>query len=277
VVRREEVDARTIGPDLAERVLDRFGFDEPPAVDAAGLDALYRAWGRHVPFDNVRKLIALHSGDTGPLPGLDAADFLETWLRHGTGGTCWPSANALHAFVTACGFDSRLIAASMMDTGEPSHGTTIVTVGSAEWLVDSSMLTDAALPLSPTASTAIDDAVHPTTATPVPEGWLIAFATSVAGGDIACRTLGTSAVDHDFYLARYEVSRTWSPFNEHVDATRNDLDGLTRVSGEGRRRRDATGTTETPLEVDGIRGALVAELGFSEEIVDRLASVLPAF
>jgi len=122
-------------------VLEALGFREAPPVDLDGLTAVYAAWCARVPFDNVRKLIALHGGASGPLPGLGADDFFDAWLTHRTGGTCWPSANALHALLDSVGFDSRRVTASMFDQGEPSHGTTIVLLDGHEHLVDSSMLT----------------------------------------------------------------------------------------------------------------------------------------
>ena len=121
-------------------MLDRLGFSAPPPVDLDGLTAVYGAWCSRVPFDNLRKLIALHGGEPGPLPGLGAEDFFDAWLAHGTGGTCWPSANALHALLDSSGF-TRRVTASMFDQGERSHGTTIVTLEGVEHLVDSSMLT----------------------------------------------------------------------------------------------------------------------------------------
>src|SRR5438477_9902750 len=100
---------------LVERVLERFGIRSAPAPDHVGLHTIYAAWCTHVPFDNVRKMIALRTDDTGPLPGGDAEDFLATWLAHGTGGTCWPSSNALFALVDALGFDARRVTGSMGD------------------------------------------------------------------------------------------------------------------------------------------------------------------
>lgn len=92
-------------------------------LDADGLRRIYQAWCRSVPFDNVRKLIVLHGDPGAPLPGMDAEEFFTAWLQHGCGGTCWPSATALHALLAAVGFDPRLVAASMGDAGVPMHGT----------------------------------------------------------------------------------------------------------------------------------------------------------
>lgn len=97
-------------PDMVESVLERLGFDSAPSIDAEGLTAMYRGWCRSVPFDNTLKLIALHGPGDGPLPGMDAEGFFRSFLRHGTGGTCWPTTNAIDALARACGFRSRLVA-----------------------------------------------------------------------------------------------------------------------------------------------------------------------
>ena len=47
---------------LIDRVLERLGFGTPPAIDLDGLSGLYAAWCARVPFDNVRKIIALRTG-----------------------------------------------------------------------------------------------------------------------------------------------------------------------------------------------------------------------
>jgi len=83
--------------DLLEQVLSRLGLSDRPAPTLDGLQTLYAAWCRKVPFDNVRKLIHLHDHTPGPLPGDDPAEFLTAWLTYGTGGTCWAGNGALHA------------------------------------------------------------------------------------------------------------------------------------------------------------------------------------
>ena len=107
----------TISENLRLRVAKRLGLEPRLETNIQGLYALYGAWCRKVPFDNVRKLIALRTGDAGPLPGGDATDFLENFLEHGTGGTCWSSSNALFELATAFGFRARRISGSMRDLG----------------------------------------------------------------------------------------------------------------------------------------------------------------
>ena len=137
----------SLAPSLRGRAVARLGLPPVVPVDLDGLRAVYAAWCLNVPFDNVRKLVALRTGDTGPLPGTDAADFLENFLEHGTGGTCWSSSNALFEVVASYGFDARRVAGSMRDLGVPGHGTIKVRLNAQDWLVDSSMLIMHPIPL----------------------------------------------------------------------------------------------------------------------------------
>ena len=264
-------------PDLAETVLDRFGFDDSPSIDAAGLAELYRRWCRSVPFDNTIKLIALYGEASAPedsLPGMDAEEFLRSWLAQGTGGTCFPSANALHALALACGFDSRLLAASMADIGEPTHGTTVVTIGEEEWLIDTSMLTDEPLLLSGEDTTSIEHPVFATTAEPVDEGWLFHFSMPYAEMTMPCRTITPEAAEHAFFVERFEISRNMGPFNSGPNAKRNDSGGVIAYGGAKRFRRTAEGIEESDLGDSETFAGLREEFGLSEEIVDRLAEAL---
>lgn len=223
-----------IPDDLLEAVLERLGLEQAPSPDEAGLAELYRLWCRSVPFDNTLKLIALRgdrAGSSPALPGMDAEEFFRSWLQHGTGGTCFPSANALRALASACGFDSRLVAGSMADVGEPTHGTTVVTVGEGEWLADTSMLTDEPVRLSQDAATVLGHPVFAATAEPVQEGWLFQFSMPYADMTMPCRTITPDAVDHSFFVERFEISRDSSPFNAGPNIKLNDEDGVLTFGG----------------------------------------------
>ncbi len=261
---------------LVEQALDRMGLEAMPTEDPEGLTVLYRAWCRSVPFDNTQKLIALHGqGGYGALPGMDAGDFLRTWLRHGTGGTCFPSANALHELALSCGFDSRVVLGSMWDMGMPTHGTTVVDIEGSSWLIDSSMLTDVPLQLAEQTLTSIDHPVHASTAEPVEEGWLLHFSAPYADDlRIPCRTLSPSTVDQATLVERFEASRESSPFNSSPSTRRNDDAGVISYGGGKRYRRTVAGVEVSDLTGDELSIALVEELGLSEEIVQRLAEVL---
>jgi N-hydroxyarylamine O-acetyltransferase len=258
-----------IRPATLQRVLERLGFAAPPPPTLEGLNDLYRAWCRAVPFDNVRKRISLASGDEGPLPGGRAEDFLESWLRHGTGGTCWPSSNGLFALLDACGFDARRVSGSMQDTGEPNHGSVLVRIDGVDHLADSSMLTDAVFALRRGEPLRIDDPLHPISVEPAGATWVITWAFPFGDGVLPCRLLD-DPVDHAFYLERYELSRRISPFNEHLYARRNFAGELLSYLGSSRFRKRASGVHRDDLERDSLAASLVSDLGLSTEIVAGL-------
>ena len=112
-------------PQLLERVLGGLGFAEVPEPIFENLRAIYAAWCQRVPFDNVRKLIHVRAGNSGPLPGSTAEDFLEAWLKHGTGGTCWAGAGTFHALLASLGFDVARGVGTMLVAPDlpPNHGS----------------------------------------------------------------------------------------------------------------------------------------------------------
>src|SRR4051812_26537593 len=108
------LDEDRLAPQLLEDVLIKLGFSDGPAVSLLGLRALYGAWCKRVPFDNVQKLIRLGANDPGPLPGDSATDFFKMWLAHGTGGTCWAGNGALHCLLLSIGFVSTRALGTML-------------------------------------------------------------------------------------------------------------------------------------------------------------------
>ena len=261
-----------IHDDTAERVLERLGFSLPPATDLDGLRELYAAWGRAIPFDNVRKRIALESGDSSPLPGGHAEDFLQAWLRHGTGGTCWPSSNGLCALLAWCGFEARRLSASMRDGGDPNHGTVVVRVDGGDWLADTAMLTGDVLPLRPGRESKLDDPLHRVRAEPRGDSFLIHWALPVQHApEFGCGLLEDS-VDHAYYLERYELTRApdTSPFNAFLYATRNAPDSVLCYMGRTRFRKQRDAIEEDELKPEALARSLVDELGLSPEIVAEL-------
>ena len=257
-------------PALLARVFEQLGFSSRPKADRAGLEALYLAWCRHVPFDNVRKRIALAQGGTAPLPGGLPGDFLEALLEHGTGGTCWPSSNGLHALVSACGFDVRRISASMFDRNDHNHGSLIVRLDGREWMVDSSIENDVPIPLERGLARALGDPVHPIRVEPVGDGFRVHWGMTQSTDTLPCRLM-QDPVDEEFYLERYEISRGYSVFNNALYARKNFPGRLVSFIGRKRHEKTARGVTSRELSEAEVRDGLVAELGFSERIVAELA------
>jgi N-hydroxyarylamine O-acetyltransferase len=257
----------TLPRDLVDQVLVRLGLSPAPPISPEGLRTFYRAWCRGVPFDNLRKMIALRIGAPCPLPGLEAREFFEQWLEHGCGGTCWPTSNALFALARALGFEARRIAGSMGDTGAVSHGSVKVRLEGTDWLTDSSMLTEVPLPLSQ------DVFIH--------HGPVLAAETEPAGrthlvwaeippfpGYLPCRLLLDPA-DAALYAERYEASRMRSPFNQRLHVRRNHPDAVVVFSGDTRFCKTAAGLTSRSLSPAEVRQALRAEIGFSEPLIEE--------
>ena len=250
------------------RVLERLGVSNP-SRDLNGLERLYRAWCRGVPFDNVRKRLALREGTPEPLPGGTAEDFFASWLAHGTGGTCWPTSNALYVLLRDCGFAARRISACMRGTDVHNHGSIIVRLDGDDYLVDSSILCESVLPLRPAKRLELDDAVHPIVVEPVDGSFCIWWGFSMSTETLPCRLL-SDPVDHRFYLERYEVSRQMSPFNDMLYARRNFDGRLISYVGNTRFEKTPAGVTARELGQAELAESLVAELGLSPAIVREL-------
>jgi N-hydroxyarylamine O-acetyltransferase len=264
--------AVALHPELTEAVLTKLGLDDRPDTDLAGLNDVYAAWCRRVPFDNIVKRIHLVSRSDDPFPNGPSEAFLRRWLRDGTGGTCWPSSAGLHAFLVALGFDARRGSAAMYDNlSGPihTHGTTIVRVDGVDHWVDSSMLTYKALPLVAHESSRHDDPVSPVWAEPVDDLWRVWWTSAADGSEIGCLLLDDDA-SAEHYLVRYEASRGMSPFNTMLYATRNTDDARISLAMGRRFERGPESITSAPLAGDDRVKALIEEFGYSEAIVAQL-------
>ena len=255
---------------LVADVLAKLGVPRPTR-DQGGLRALYRAWCRSVPFDNVRKMIHVRAEDPAPLPGDDPQDFFAAWLRDGTGGTCWAGNGALCALLETLGFDARRGVATMLVVPDlpPNHGTVSVALDGRRYLTDASILHGEPLPLDPTDETAID---HPAWGVRCrrEEGRLhVRWRPLHLPGGFDCRIerLDASA---DEFRSFHEGTRTWSPFNYQlsVRVLRDD-----RVLGVGMGQRgeiDGEGQARTRELPADERGSWLRELGFSDAVVAAL-------
>ncbi len=254
-------------PGLRERVLDRLGLGAPPACDPAGLHALYQAWGRHVPFDNLRKLIALRTDPPAtPLPGLDSTDFFATWLEHGAGGTCWASSNALHDLLVAVGFDARRIAGSMRDTGTLTHGSVLVHLD-GDFLVDSSMLTDAPVPVSHGAAR-LDDGPFVVEIEPLDALFILWTRMPSSDSWLPCRFL-VDPDSHAAHVERYAASRSQGAFNQRLYLRRNRPGEQMMLAGPSLTVRSASGIVQRTLSPGELVELLHDECGMSDALLTR--------
>ena len=263
---------RKLPPKLRERVLAKLGFAGTPAPTFENLGAIYAAWCRGVPFDNVRKLIHVRAANPGPLPGRTAEDFLEAWLKHGTGGTCWSGAGAFHALLASLGFDAARGVGTMLVGPElpPNHGSVLVTFGEARYLVDCSILHGEPLRLEEDAETRVE---HP--------AWGVRCAKSDGRLHVSWRPLQRLnglecrlerfGATHPEFQDLHDQTRGWSPFNYEVTARINRGDRVVGLAFGKAVSLEVNGSSrETAVtHADRVR-LLIEEIGLSEEIVDQL-------
>ncbi len=200
---------------LVDRVVHRLGLPERPAPTLEGLHALYAAWCRHLPFDNVQKLIYLAGEGSGSLPGDDPDHFFRDWLEEGTGGTCWASNGALASLLINLGFAARRALATVHASENPeiNHGTVIVEVGGAEYCVDTAMLFSEPLRLDPEGETAIESPVYGVTASPDEKGGFIVVWSPFYHTAVLDVSIERGGVSPEEFSRRYEMTRTSSRFN----------------------------------------------------------------
>lgn len=264
-----------LAPAQVEKVLERFGLPAQPAADLAGLTTLYDAWCRHVPFDNARKLIAVRAQDPAPLPGDSPPEFLDAWLEHGIGGTCWAGNGALCELLRAVGFNAHRGIGTMLVAPNipPNHGTVVVEVPEGAFVVDASIMHVMPLAIREGESTRIDQPAWGVTG-----HWL--------GGHYAIRWQGLAnpepfdcridrwPVDRERFASQHELTRTWSPFNFELMFNVVRGDGRVGVAQNQAATRDAKGRLTLAPLADRL-GYLVDELGISEALAARIPADVP--
>lgn len=237
-----------------------------------GLQKLYAAWCRMVPFDNIRKLVHMQAQDASPLPGDEATDFFEAWLAYGTGGTCWAGNGALHALLVSLGFQATRGLCTMLIAPDipPNHGSVVVTHDDTPYVVDASMLHSEPLRLDPSTPTAI---VHPAWGVQCERRgaqWFIRWRALFGADGLDCR-IEDLAVTRDTFRERHEDTRVWSPFNYELHIRLICGETILGAALGQRVELDSRGAfVQTRLEGDERQRLLIDELGIHEEIVQRL-------
>lgn len=267
--------------DLVERVLTRLDLRQQPTLDLAGLNLLYGAFSGHVPFDNVQKRIWFAGPQTAPLPGGDPSEFFNNFLKHGTGGTCWPINGSLYALLRAVGFEACRIVGSVVVHGYPqgaNHGSVVVTLDGTRYLVDAWMASFNVLPLVPGLRTSTGDGIHDIHAVPTGKGFeIISYPGFDREHPLPFRPEPEyDPVDHNFFLTRADRTRAVGFFNEALFICRHFRESILTLGRKNRIRVTANGTL-TKSEVGGAerRRLLIEEFGLSEEIVEALPPDVP--
>ena len=157
----------------------------------------------------------------------------------------------------------------------PNHGTVMVTIGETRLLVDSAILHSEPLRLESGAETRLE---HPAWGVRCGERsgrWHVQWRPlhRVEGFECRLESFGAGADD---YRARYENTRSWSPFNFEVTARINRNDTVVgmafghsvTLTGEG-------GVSKQPISHQERLRLLVEDVGLSEEIVSALPEDVP--
>lgn len=271
-------DNALLSADLIKRVLGKLEID-PPAPDLAGLDALYHAWCRKIPFDNSLKLIDVQGNASGPLAGSKPDAFFENWLRFGTGGTCWAGNGGLHALLCALGFDASRGVATMLVAPDlpPNHGTVVVSVGDSRYLVDASILHSQPLRMHEESSSGAGDRGRAWDVRLRREGehFKVCWRPLHMTGGMDCRIDYTPATPQDFEQ-RYESTRAWSPFNYELYLRLIRGDSVVGIAQGKRIEIDAGGTAHsTPLSAADRLSVLIDALGIDEDLARRIPADRP--
>ena len=259
-----------LSTDLLSRVKAALDLPENLSADLAGLRGVYAAWCARVPFDNIRKMISLRSGNGDALPGLDAEDFFENWLANGSGGTCWPSSNALYVLLRSLGFNARRVGASMFDLGIINHGTIKVRLGDHDWMVDTSMLTNEPLPLN--GEQYFGESSVGAEVEPLDDTYMIWIDFVPLPNFVPCR-LHIDPADTHLYYERYEnFSREQSPFNQRLYIRNSGPQGASVLFGNLKFSRTDDGVAVREFTPDQLCAYLTDEAGVSASLVERWAA-----
>lgn len=262
-------------PAQIEAVLARLGLSGWPPADLAGLKSIYGAWCRHVPFDNIRKLIAVRAGDPAPLPGDDPGEFLDAWLTQGVGGTCWAGNGALWALLDAMGFSARRGVATMMVAPDlpPNHGTAMVDLPEGRFVVDASILHVEPLPVREGEDSVIEHGAWGVHGHWAGEKFAIRWQALHVEAPIDCR-IDEWPVSRERFRAQHEATRNWSPFNFELTVT--TVRGETQIGvAHGRVVRLGADGGRTEMAFPDRVAFLVEELGIGEAIAVRIPADLP--
>lgn len=130
--------------ELADEMCRRLGVTLP--TDRAGVDALYRAWCRDVPFDSPVKALALREGRIPP--GDDPTELCRRWLETGVGATCWGHISSLCGILGRAGADCAVALDRMLvDDPVDFHGFVVLRDSGRRFALDPVHVSDGLLPL----------------------------------------------------------------------------------------------------------------------------------
>jgi N-hydroxyarylamine O-acetyltransferase len=274
-------DAAGHGPglpeELIERVLQKLELSRRPEPSLQGLKAIYSAWCRRVPFDNIRKMIHVRRREAGVLPGDDASDFFEHWVRFGAGGTCWAGNGALYVLLDSLGFSAQRAVGTMVTapTASRNHGSTVVACEGQRYVLDASILYGEPLPLDARMPRAVEHPAWGVHSSLRDEQWIIRWRPLHKPDGRDCRIEQYDAAASVF-RELHENSRVHSPFNGELYVRVNRGDAVIGAAFGRRIEFDgAGGVSQRELQGNERLRFLVDEIGIGEELAQALPPDLP--
>lgn len=217
------------------RVFDRLGLTAAGGCqDIDSLTTIYRQWCRRVPFDNALRFIGLREGTYSVLPGLTTDDFLRTWLRHGCGGMCIPSASALADLLAMRGYaatphNAYLDVTDLTDI--PNHITVVVTMPEGRYVLDTVGVTGGPVYLGATRHLHGHGA-RQVEVTPVAATWHLTWRTAINRSPQVCR-LGQPVTSSDALrlYSKNAASEDFRRFHQRLYARIDTAAGIVTVAG----------------------------------------------
>jgi arylamine N-acetyltransferase len=234
----ETLSEPSLPPALVEQVLTKLGLKNRPMLDLAGLNALYAAICGSIPFDNVQKRIWLAGDRKKPATGGDPCEFFQNWLRHGTGGTCWPSNGGMYALARALGFQARRIAGCVIVPNYPpnaNHGSVLGALDGIEYVFDLTFGCFKTLPLVDRV-VSTETGIHNGRLTPLDGGGFeLFFSLGWSTEPLPFRREPQhDPVDHAFFIARYDRANRVGFFNDTLLISRRFADSIVTI-GRGQK------------------------------------------
>lgn len=256
--------------DVYERLLERIGFDKTPEPTLETLNTIYKFWCRDIGYDNVLKRIYFGEGHSGPFPVMDPNEFIESWMKHGTSGSCWPSSEALYGVLALTGFAPERVAGQMLecnDPMDPNHGAIIVHLDGMRLYVDPGMAAEVALELIPgKPNRTPNDAYGIWDEGDGHVWWRPGHSRRAIEVVMSLHNLS-----YDFFADRYEKTKEFSLFNTTLYVRRNRDEGILTFGRGNVLRVDSAGELSAqPMDEKDVPAFLVEEMGLSEEIVARV-------
>ena len=252
-----------------EKVIERFGFSAKPEPTLDNLNRLYKAWCRGVGYDNILKRVYYAAGDTGPFPVMNPNDFVSTWIKHGTSGSCWPTAEALFNILLKTGYDVERVSCEMLNCGDPmrpNHGTCFVHIDGSVYVVDTGVVSEEVLQLVEGQDTKTSSKAFGIWSKGDGHVW---WRPSHSTQNIEIAMIDRDC-GYEYFAHRYEKTKEFSLFNHSLYVRKNKDDGIITYGRGNVIRVDPAGEMSvTPIDPEGVPALLIEEMGLSEEIVSK--------